>query len=76
MYMVPNRKSKTTFGMQPPLWYIDFWSPISIWCHLHDAEVEDGLQIKIGDQKSMYHRVGCMPKEVLDFRFGTIYTVN
>ena len=40
------------------------------------VEVEDGLQIKIGDQKSMYHRGGCMPKVVLDFRFGTIYMVN
>ena len=41
-----------------------------------EVEVEDGLQIKIGDQKSMYHRGGCMPKVVLDFRLGTIYMVN
>ena len=40
------------------------------------AEVEDGLQIKIWDQISLYLRGGCMPKVVLDFQLGTIYMVN
>ena len=32
-----------------------------------EVEVEDGLQIKIGDQKSMCLRGGCMPKKNLRF---------
>ena len=89
MYMVPNRKSKTTFGMQPPPTVHRFMasdvnleaifnSNFNFILKLYNikVEVEDGLQIKIGDQKSMYHRGGCMPKVVLDFRLGTIYMVN
>ena len=32
-----------------------------------EVEVEDGLQIKIGDQKSMYHRGGLHAKSGLRF---------
>ena len=34
------------------------------------VEVEDGLQIKIWDQISLYLWGDCMPKVVLDFQFG------